>query len=211
MRAAIPSFILVASMLVPTAVPSRPMPTPVGEIVIYRDRNFSGPAVSIRQDENDLGLRWTVGSARVRQGTWHLCERTNFRTPCMTLSSNSNNLGHLRVQSAQMLRFGSWRMLGDADVSRMGWDHRVINVRGNPNLSAVRFCAERNRIRLHDARARFSNGRFQTLRVPLSVNSGSCTSALSLNNSRWGLSSVDVTVSTVAIAARGRIRLEGRE
>ncbi len=210
MRAAISSLVLTAALLIPAPSESRPMPMPQGEIIIYRDRNFSGPAVSIRQDESNLGLRWTVSSARVRGGTWQLCERTNHRTPCMTLSSSSNNLNHKRVQSAQQIRAGSWRALGDAEVSRFGWDHRVINVRGNPSLSALRLCAERNRVRLHDARARFSNGRFQTLRVPLSVNSGSCTASLSLNNSRWNLSSVDVTVSTVSLAARARIRLEGR-
>ena len=210
MRAAVPSLLLSASLLAPTPTQSRPVPMPQGEIIIYRDRGFSGPAVSIRQDEPNLGLRWTVSSARVRGGTWQLCERTNFRAPCMTLSSSSNNLSNKPVQSARQVHAGTWHVLGDAEVSRFGWDHRTINVRGNPTLSALRFCAERNRIRLHDARVRFSNGRFQTLRLPLSVNSGSCTGSLSLTNSRWGLRSVDVTVSTVALAARGRIRLEGR-
>lgn len=210
MRAAIPSFLLSASLLIPNPAQSRPTPMPVREIVIYRDRNFDGPAVSIRHEEPDLGLRWAVGSARIRGGTWQLCERTNYRTPCTTLSSSSQNLGHQRVQSARHVLAGAWHVLGDADVARLGWEHRTIAVRGNPHLSALRFCAERNRIRLHDARARFSNHRFQVLRLPSSVNSGSCTGTLSLNHPRWGLSSVDVTVSTAAIAARGRIRLEGR-
>ena len=218
-----PSLVLTTLLLVPTPTQSQPAPVtrpapplrpqpvgPGGEVIIYRDRNFNGPAVAISHDEPNLRLVWTVNSAKVRGGTWHLCERPNFHAPCLTLSSNNSNLGHRRVQSAQMMRSGSWRTLGDADVSRLGWDHRVIHVRGNPTLSDLRFCAERNRIRLHDARARFSNGRFQTLRPPLTVNSGSCTGSLSLNNQRAGLMSVDVTVSTVTVAARGRVRLEGR-
>jgi hypothetical protein len=196
------------------APPARPIE--VGrahEIVIYRDRNYDGPAVSIPEDQPNLRLVWTVSSARVLNGVWELCERPNYQGSCLTLSASSSNLGHRTVQSARAVRLNAgWRVLGDAAINRVGWDQRTIQVRGNPTMSALRFCAERTRIRFHDARARFTNNRFQTLRVPSQVDSGSCTDAFLLSGGRQNISSVDVTASTSAVVSStsGLIRLEGR-
>jgi hypothetical protein len=193
--------------------PAPPLqPTPVqreDEIIIYRDRNFDGPAVSIRRDEPNLRLAWTVSSVRVRQGTWELCERPNYQGACLTVWNDNRNLAGRRVQSARMSRSGTWRELGSADVARFAWDRRTIHARGTPRLWAVRLCAEGNRVRLHGARAYFTNRRFQTLHVPAQLAGGACTGPLAFS-SRQNLSWVEVTASTVAVAARARIRLEGR-
>lgn len=202
----------------PAAVtrPAPPLrPTPVGpahEIVIYRDRNYDGPAVSVSRDESNLGLSWTVNSARVRSGTWQLCERANYHGSCMTLSSNSSNLGHRRVQSARVTRSDlgiGWSSLGRADVNRLGWIHRTIEISGRPTMSQLRLCAENARIRLHEARVRFTNNLTQSLHVPSQLESGKCTNSLLLTGARRSLRSVDVTAASVGIA-RGRIRVEGR-
>jgi hypothetical protein len=192
------------------APPLKPQPVgPAREIVIYRDRNFDGPAVAISRDEPNLHLVWTVNSVKVNAGQWDLCERPNYQGSCITVSSNTSNLSNRRVQSARLSPQGAWRTLNTADVSRFGWDHRVIRAPGNPRVSSIRLCAERNRIRLHDARARFTNARFQTLHVPSQISSGSCTNSFLLSAGTQ-LSSVEVTVSTTAVAARGRVRLEAR-
>jgi hypothetical protein len=194
-----------------TTRPEPPLPqTPKGEIIIYRDRNFDGPAVSITQNEQNLRLAWTVSSARVRGGgTWELCEQPNHQGACLTVRGDNNNLGQRRVQSVWGTPSATWREFGAADVSRLGWGRTVIRARGYPSLSSVRLCAERNRIRLHSARANFTNKRFQTLHVPSQLASGACTEPLKFSQSRQNVDSVEVTTSTVAVAARARIRLEG--
>ena len=221
-RAAISSPILATFLLIPAPIqsqqpitrPAPPLqPQAVGqprEIIIYRDRNFDGPAVAIPRDEPNLRLVWTVNSVRVRGGTWQLCERANFQGSCLTVSESQSNLGHRRVQSARMTRERAWREVNTTDVSRVGWTHRVIRVPGTPRVHEVRLCAERNRIRLHDARARFSNNRFQTLHLPSQLASGRCTNAIRLASAPRNLSSVEVTASTTQVAVRGRIRLEVR-
>jgi len=214
MRIALPAFACSVLLLAPGPIASqterRPTPVPRPEIVIYRDRNFSGPAIAIPQDQPNLRLVWTVSSALVRGGTWQLCERPNYQGACLTLSESNSNLNRRRVQSVRAIRLPAWRVLGRANVSRFGWDHRVIRISGNPRLSELRLCAEQNRVRLHDARVRFTNNLFQALRVPSQLASGSCTAPLVLNTPRRNVSSVEVTVSTAALAARGRIRVEGR-
>jgi len=208
MRAAVPFLLFPVLVIVPgPAAAQRGGPD---QIVIYRDRNFSGPAVSISQNRPNLRLSWAVGSVRVRRGTWQLCERANFLGPCRTMSSDNRNLGRLRVQSARTWQSNpGWRVLGSTDVGRFGRDRRVIQVRGNQGLRALRLCAERNRVRLFDARARFANNRSQNLFVPAQLSAGRCTAPLSLSG-QWNLRSVELTVSTTATAARARLRLEGR-
>lgn len=74
-------------------------------ITIYRERNFSGPAVAIEKPRPDLHLAWPIGSVRVRSGTWQLCEQPNYRGNCRTVSSDSPALSPgsrgLAVQSAR--------------------------------------------------------------------------------------------------------------
>ncbi len=139
MRVAQSSLVLVSSFFIssqtpaqtPSAEARRPTPQPVHEIIIYRDRNFSGPAVSIRQDETNLRLVWTVNSARVHSGRWQLCERPHFQGPCLTLSRSENNIGHRRVQSVRLAQH-AWRELGRTNVFRVGWINTTIDVRDRP-------------------------------------------------------------------------------
>ena len=226
MTSGVPSFLLIPASLLfatvalgaqpPVTRPAPPLQPQVvgagGEIVIYRDRNFDGPAVSIRQDEPNLGLVWTVDSARVHGGRWQLCERPHYQGTCMILSEDSRSLGHRRVQSVRMTGFqGGWRTLGRMDINRVGWIHRNIDVEGHPNISEVRLCAERAQLRLHYARARFTNNRVQQFHVPSQLADGSCTQSFFLTGGHRFLASVDVTAATVGVTVRqGRLRVEGR-
>jgi hypothetical protein len=225
MRSTLPPILLATLAVLPAFVvaqpgpvtrpapPLRPQPVgPRGEIVIYRDRNFDGPAVAISHDEPNLRLVWTVNSARVHGGTWQLCERANYQGICMNLSNDSRNLGHRRVQSARMNQFsGGWLILGRGDINRVGWIHRTIPVTGHPSLQQIRLCAERAQLRLHDARVRLANNLVQVLHVPSQLASGSCTQPTFLTGGRRFLSSVDVTAATVGVPVlQGRIRVEAR-
>jgi hypothetical protein len=212
MRTRVPALLLSSILLLPVPIQARPMPQPRGEIVIYRDRNFDGPAVSIQQEERNLRLVWTVNSARVHGGTWQLCERPNFAGSCMTLTSDTRNLGHRRVQSVRMTGWhGGWQSLGRTDINRVGWVHRHIDVEGQPFMREVRLCAERAQLRLHYARARFANGLVQQLHVPSQLADGSCTHSFLLTGGRRGLTAIDVTAATVGVSVRqGRLRIEGR-
>lgn len=199
----------------PVTRPAPPLrPQAVGrshEITIYRDRNFTGPAVSISSDESNLRLAWTVNSVRVRGGTWQLCERANFHGSCFPLSGNSNNLGHRRIQSAREgPRAGiGWRAIGRSDISLVGWVHRRIEILGHSSMSQLRLCAEGAGIRMREAHARFTGNFRQSLDVPSQLDTGSCTGAQFLIAGRRSLLSVEVTAASVGIA-RARIRIEGR-
>jgi hypothetical protein len=192
------------------APPLAPAPVqPAREIVIYRDRNFDGPAVSISRDEPNLRLSWSVNSVRVNGGVWQLCERSNFRGTCVTVSEGRSNLGRRTVQSVRAMEGADagWNVLGTADITR-GRDVRVINIRGNPSTGSLRMCAENTGIVLHGARARFPNNRFQVLRVSGTVQRGTCTQPILLGPRRH-LASVQVTATSLG-ASRGRLRLEGQ-
>lgn len=82
-----------------------------GEATIYRDANFSGPAVFVGEAKTNLALRWSVNSIRVKSGTWELCARTRYRAPCITVSADEPNI---RRFAPQMMMVQSMRPLGYA-------------------------------------------------------------------------------------------------
>lgn len=113
-------FAFIFSVLATSAAPgpvvaqTRPMPLPVpgnAEAIIYRDINYTGPAVAIQSEEPDLGLAWRVKSIRVPQGEWQLCSQPNYRGTCVTVNQDRTRLGvfgaGLVVQSARYTG-GNW-------------------------------------------------------------------------------------------------------
>lgn len=87
-----------------------------GEATIYRDANFSGPAVFVGEAKSNLALRWPVRSIRVRSGTWELCTRTRYRSPCITISADEPDI---RRFAPQMIMVQSMRPLGYAPPATM--------------------------------------------------------------------------------------------
>lgn len=59
---------------------------------IYRDANFSGPAIAIDRANANLGLRYQIQSIRVAGGSWELCPQPNFRGNCLTITQSSRDL-----------------------------------------------------------------------------------------------------------------------
>ncbi|MFC3096333.1 beta/gamma crystallin-related protein [Alteraurantiacibacter palmitatis] len=89
---------------------NRPMPQPRSEITIYRDADFSGPAVFADGERPNLGLAWPVNSIRITSGSWQLCERPNFRGTCRVYSETRPRLqrgGGVTVQSMRPLGSGT--------------------------------------------------------------------------------------------------------
>lgn len=189
--------------------PPAPPTQTAGEIIIYRDRNFAGPAVSIRQDQANLRLAWPVRSARVRSGTWELCERAAFQGRCLTVTRDNRDLGQRAVQSVRGSRSAAWRAFGTTDVTRFGWDRKVISALGSPRLWSIRLCADGNAVQLREARATFTNRQSEMLHLPARLAAGTCTGPLAFA-SRQNLASVTFSASTVSPSARARVRLEGR-
>lgn len=59
---------------------------------IYRDANFSGPAIAIDRANANLRLNFEVNSIRVASGSWELCPEPNFRGRCLTVTRSSADL-----------------------------------------------------------------------------------------------------------------------
>lgn len=117
-----------------------------GEATIYRDANFSGPAVFVGEAKTNLALRWSVNSIRVKSGTWELCSRTRYRSPCITVSADEPNI---RRFAPQMMMVQSMRPLGyappviehpAAGTSLRGMAAEFFPAPGNSNGRRVLAC-----------------------------------------------------------------------
>lgn len=66
----------------------RPPPGWNGRIhaTLYRDRAFTGPAVSVQREESNLKLDWSVHSIRVQSGNWQICTGISFTGRCDIVS-----------------------------------------------------------------------------------------------------------------------------
>lgn len=104
---------------------TRPSPGQA-EATIFRDADYSGPAVAIQAEEPDLGLAWRVRSIRVPSGEWQLCSERNYRGTCVTVDRDRNRLGPfgvgLPVQSARFTGggWGGGGNVGDGGQSLRG-------------------------------------------------------------------------------------------
>ena len=79
------------------------------EIIIYKQPNFGGEQLTLRDASGNLGARFTdqASSAVVRSGRWELCTQPNFQGDCVTLgpgeySTLDSRLLH-RVESARAI------------------------------------------------------------------------------------------------------------
>ena len=63
-----------------------------GNATIYRDRNFSGPAVAVDKANPNMRLNFQVLSIRVERGPWEICSQPNFRGNCQIIRQSSADL-----------------------------------------------------------------------------------------------------------------------
>lgn len=125
MRCGLISAMISAISITALAQPmTKPSPVEV-EATIYRDQNYSGPAVAIQAEEPNLGLAWRVSSIRVKSGEWQLCSAPNYRGDCTTVDRDRPRLGlfgrGMVVQSARYVGGGGPGMQpGDGGQSLRG-------------------------------------------------------------------------------------------
>ena len=80
------------------------------QLTLYKQPNFSGDAVTLRNETNDLtgsNFQDQASSVDVRSGRWQVCTQPNFQGDCTTLqpgryASLEQSLNH-RIESARPL------------------------------------------------------------------------------------------------------------
>lgn len=80
---------------------------------IYRDTNYSGPAVAVERAQPDLRLGFSVRSIRVRSGAWQLCSLRNYAGTCITVIASTPDLGN---RLGMLRRLGSMRPVASPPV-----------------------------------------------------------------------------------------------
>jgi hypothetical protein len=73
------------------AAQGRPSPFN-GEAIIYRGRDYSGPAVSVDAEQENLGLSWSVNSLHLISGRMQLCSAPHFRGTCRIVAQSYPDL-----------------------------------------------------------------------------------------------------------------------
>ena len=99
--AALPLFAVGASAQERIVIPGQGQ----GTITFFDGRNFSGAAVTYRQDENRVRLPFSAGSIRV-EGPWRVCTGPDYGGRCVTVDRDYRDarfLGLYTVGSAQSL------------------------------------------------------------------------------------------------------------
>jgi hypothetical protein len=122
---------------------------------IYRDTNFSGPAIAIERPQTNLGLRYPVFSIRVQRGSWELCPQPNFRGNCITVDRTTPDLRRSfgwngTLQSIRPADDWGGGATGGQSLKGMASEFFPAPRRGNarveacPGASPTSSCAARN-------------------------------------------------------------------
>jgi hypothetical protein len=106
---------------------------------IYRDTNYSGPAVAVERANPDLRLGFSVRSIRVHRGAWQLCSLRNYGGTCITVIASTPDLGN---RLGMLRRLGSMRPVASPPVPPVPPGGGGQSLRG---MGAEFFPAPRNR------------------------------------------------------------------
>jgi hypothetical protein len=63
-----------------------------GSATVYRDRNFSGPAVAASQANSNMRLNFRISSVRISGAPWELCPEPNFRGKCLIVGETTSDM-----------------------------------------------------------------------------------------------------------------------
>ncbi len=63
-----------------------------GSATVYRDRNFSGPAVAVSQANSNMRLAFRISSVRINGAPWQLCPEPNFRGKCLIVGETTPDM-----------------------------------------------------------------------------------------------------------------------
>lgn len=192
---------------------TRPLPTGGGgEAVVYRDRDFSGPAVNVARARANLGLRWKVRSIRVERGTWQLCERANFEGKCFHIDRSQAQLPSDRrtVQSMRTVYDGGWQLVGEREVRDATQRDTIISW-GHTGHRQVRICVEGQTVRFYDVElVYFFNGK-KDVPVRTFIGDGQCTRDIDLEGVK-DISFVNMVYETFSLGnGRATVQVYARQ
>jgi hypothetical protein len=141
----------------------------VAEIILYEHDNYNGRSLRFSSQENnlvDMNFNDKASSAEVRNGSWQLCNDSEFRGHCITLSPGRYpSLGDMdmndRVSSLRPIESehnrGSW---GDNNASVELYEHanyrgQSVKANGSSNLKSQGFNDKVSSIIIHRGRWEF--------------------------------------------------------
>lgn len=73
------------------------------EAVIYRGRDYSGPALSVSAEQENLGLSWSVNSLRLVSGRMEVCSAARFRGTCRIVTQDYADLTPLGLPGNRVM------------------------------------------------------------------------------------------------------------
>jgi hypothetical protein len=196
--AAVLAFGLVGPVCAQT---TRPSPEGGGaEAIIYRDRDYSGPAVSSSGARADLGLAWNVRSIRIQRGTWELCSRPNFEGRCTRHSSSRNDLPSAQraVQSMRPVYQSGWELVGERHVKDKT-DRDTIISWGHAHHRRIRICVEGHAVRFYDVEVVFLLSGRQKVPVRAFILNGQCTRDIDLDGGSRDIAMINLVYETVSL------------
>ncbi|MEZ5922469.1 MAG: beta/gamma crystallin-related protein [Parvularculaceae bacterium] len=85
----------------------RPMAAaaPEAEAIIYRDRDFSGPAVFIKNEKTDMDwMGHGISSIRVKKGRWQACSEPNFAGSCRLITKDTPSIAAIQLPEIGSIR-----------------------------------------------------------------------------------------------------------
>ena len=170
-----------------------------GEAVVYRERNFSGDAVSVSRARSDLGLSWQARSIRVQRGVWELCSKANFKGRCTRYASSRQNLPATQttVQSVRPVFDSGWELVGEKEVRDRTESDTIVSW-GDRRHRRLRICAEGHPIRLYSVELVFFLNGKQDVAVRAVIPDGQCTRDIDLHGAR-NISLVNMTYEAFSL------------
>lgn len=192
-------FAMSAIIALPVASETRPVFEPRASAVLYRDRNFTGPAVAVEGARSDLGLSWPVRSIKIKSGLFEACSDSDFRGRCFRITGTDNDLPgpNRKFRSIRPVYSASngWKVIGERNVAdRKEID--IVPVWGSDRHEQIRICVGQNAVRFREVNVRFRNGEIQNVPILPLIGAGNCTRDIRLEGGPRDIATVDFNYET---------------
>jgi Beta/Gamma crystallin len=181
---------------------TKPTPAPRASAVIYRDSNYSGPAVSVEGARDNLALNWQVRSIRVDSGNWEACTRANYAGRCFRINASDDDLpaSQRTIQSIRPVYAAAdgWKVIGERSVADRN-ERDVVPVWGRERYREIKICVEKHAVRFRTVAVRFRNGEIQNVPVLPIIGKGDCTRDIRLQRAPRDIASVEFYYETTSL------------
>jgi Beta/Gamma crystallin len=181
---------------------TKPAPIPRASAVIYRDGNFSGPAVAVDGARDNLALNWQVRSVRVDSGSWEACTRPNFAGRCFRINASNGNLptSQRTIQSMRPVypTADGWKVIGERSVADRN-ERDVVPVWGRERYREIKICVDKHPVRFRTVAVRFRNGEIENVPVLPIIGAGDCTRDIRLQRAPRDIASVEFYYETTSL------------